>query len=236
MRSGTLIFLTLFATSGFSQRLQEWVDYNHDSTLLVSMPYWHNEREMNGQLGSSAKIDGAVIVVSHMPDGPSTQYNIRDTADLRRSYYIFRDEIIKTQHGKLLRSRLIEKDRLTWIHFVGRGTVGGIDQIIHHMAVFVNDGMYTLAFFEMGPSSPDKDEAREKIFKSATIAPWIPKKQISSKLYAAPFPFEKLFPRRAILATGIAVLIAGAFLLIRKNNRMKLRADSTQIGEEKKSS
>jgi hypothetical protein len=218
MRTVILIVLVLCARNSFSQ---DWVDYSHDSTLVVTMPYYHYEREMNGLLLSSAKIEGGVIVVSHMPDGPSIQYNIRDTTDLRHAYYIFRDELVKTQHGKLIKSRLIEKDRLKWIHFVDQGSVEGIDQKIHNLVVFVNDGMYSLTFFEMGPSSREKDEAREKIFRSARITPGITKKQISSKFYARPFPFKNLFPAELMIGAGIGVLIAVAFLLIGIKNKRK---------------
>lgn len=215
MRVWILIALSLWANR-FSQ---EWVEYNHDSTLIVSMPYYHYEREMNGLLLSSAKIEGAVIVVSHMPDGPSTQYNIRDTTDLRHAYNIVRDELVKTQHGKLITSRFIEKDRMKWIHFVDRGSIEGVDQIIHNLVVFVNDGMYSLTFFEMGPSSPEKDEAREKIFGSARIASGVSKKQISSKFYPAPSPFNTLLPTKLIVGVGIGILIAVAFFLIRHKKR-----------------
>jgi hypothetical protein len=217
MRTVILIVLSLCAKTTFSQ---EWVDYNHDSTLIVSMPYYHYERELNGLLLSSAKIEGGVIVVSHMPDGPSTQYNIRDTSDLRRAYYNFRDEIIKTQQGKLIKSRIIEKDRVKWIHFIDRGSVEGIDQQIHNLAVFVNDAIYILTFFEMGPATPEKDEARQKIFSSAKIAPAISKKQISSQFYVRPLPFKDLFPTKPIII-GIGVFIATVFLLVWTRNKRK---------------
>lgn len=45
MRPAILIVLFLCAIASFAQ---EWVDYYHDSTLVVSMPYYHYEREMNG--------------------------------------------------------------------------------------------------------------------------------------------------------------------------------------------
>jgi hypothetical protein len=215
MRIVILIILSICGGTTFSQ---EWVDYNHDSTLVVSMPYYHHEREVNGLLLSSAKIEGGVIVVAH---GPSTQSDIRDTSDLRLAYYLFRDEIIKTQHGKLIKSRLIEKDSMKWIHFIDRGSVEGIDQEIHNLGVFVNDAFYCVTFFDMGPTSAEKDEVRQKIFSSAKIASGISKKQISSQFYARPFPFTEVFPTKLVIGVGIGVFIAVVFSLVRVRNKRK---------------
>jgi len=110
---------------------------------------------------------------------------------------------------------------MKWIHFVDRGSVQGVDQEIHNLAVFVNDAIYILTFFEMGSASPEKDEARQKIFSSAKIAPGISKKQISNQFYIRPFPFKDLFPTKLIIGVGIGDLIAVVFLLVNTRNRRK---------------
>src|SRR6185436_4996852 len=100
-----VLFIFFLPVNTFAQ---EWVDYYHDSTLIVSMPYYHYEREQNGLVLSSAKVEGGVIAITHMHDGASKRYNVRNESDLKRTYSIVRDELIKTQKGKLVASNIFE--------------------------------------------------------------------------------------------------------------------------------
>jgi hypothetical protein len=209
MRTATLIFL-LLGTRAFAQ---EWVEYHHDSTLIISMPYYHYEREEKGLLLSSAKIEGGVVVISHVP---IDKLNIRDSSDLRQAYNIFRDGLVKTQQGKLLRSKIIDRDGLKWLEFVDRGSVEGVRQLIYNRVLFINDAMYCLVFFEMGPSSPEKDKARKKIFSSVSIASGISKEQISTKLTFQPLLVNDPITRKVIFGVGLIVLIAIILLFISK--------------------
>ena len=211
---------------------QEWVDYYHDSTLIVSMPYYHYEREENGLLLSSAKVEGGVIAVTHMHDDASKHFNVRNESDLKHTYSFVRDELIKTQQGKLLTSNIFEKDGLKWIYFIDRGSASSVEQDIHNLVVFVNDGIYCLTFFEMGPRTPEKDGARQKIFSSARIAPGISKKQISRQIYSPPVSFKNFFDPVLLTIICIGVGTALVFLIARFKKKRNLSQKSSE-GEDK---
>jgi hypothetical protein len=210
-------FFVLFLSS--KAFAQEWIDYYHDSTLIVSMPYYHYEREQNGIVISTAKVEDGVIVVSHIPPAQTTKYNISDSLDLRRSYQAIREGLMESQGNILLKCAIIERDGLKWMHFVVRGSPQGTDQLVHNLIVFVNDRLYTLTYFEMGPSTTEKDEVRTKIFSSARIADGIPRSQVSSKLLP-PFPYIRFL---IFLMASIVVIVGFVVSFFKRRSKKEKR-------------
>ncbi len=208
--------IVLFLFLAVRAHAQDWVEYYHDSTLIVTMPYYHYPRMENGLLMSSARIEDGVIVVGRLKDSPKTPFIVRDTAELKNAYAAYRDGLLKSQ-GELVKSEIIKKDGLKWLYFVARGPVNGVDQITYNLAIFINDGVYSLTFFEMGPPTPKKLQARKKIFSSARIAPGVSRIQVSTRFQPVPWPFKFFTPTMALaLGVGFCTLLVFLFIRIKK--------------------
>jgi hypothetical protein len=118
-------------------------------------------------------------VITHLPDSPTNGISIRDTSDLTRAYKFVRDEVVGARQGTLVESNIAEKDGVKWNSYVDHAFVNGIDQDIYSQSVHVNNSMYIMTFLNMGPPTPEKDEARKRILTSARIADGVSKNQAS---------------------------------------------------------
>jgi hypothetical protein len=210
-----LFFILLLPVKTFAQ---EWVDYYHDSTLIVSMPYYYFEFAQNGLPAASANVEDALVVVHHVPDIPSAPFNLSDTSQLKEAYSIWAHNISKVRNAKFIRFKTFNKDGLKWVEFVCRGSMHGVNQESYDICVFVNDGMYGISFFEMGPPTAEKKAARQKIFSSARIAREMSRKQVSSKIYHVPFWKKLNTTGKVTLGVALALLIAFLIFVFKGRN------------------
>jgi len=167
------IFLVIFSAISINSFGQAWVDCKVDSNLTLMMPDNYKIQDTLGQRVIKAGIDNGLILISILENSGELSMNVESEAQLLKVYKGYENGYVKSQHGQLIKEEIIENSGLKMIRFSVSTAMGGEKQIRHCTAVFVNDKMYSINFWEVESLTNEMAKLREKLFSSLKFSPKI---------------------------------------------------------------
>ena len=166
MKGILLTIFTLLTNTGFGQM---WITYKVDSSFTILLPENYTESDTLGQHVITAKIENGLILMTkiHM-DGPN-RVSVQDEKDLVKLYKEFRTGFVKSQNGKLIKEEMVNAGRLKFWQYSFSATLAEEKQLRHCLALFVNNTMHVVTFWELESMTHQMVPQREKLFSSIVI-------------------------------------------------------------------
>lgn len=162
MKKIILTILTVVSISSFGQ---QWSEYQVDSTLTLMLPGNIELRDTLGQQVIKSTIDNGMIIISVIPNSGRT-LNVKTQDDLINWYNDFSKGFVNSQKGQLIKDEIIEDSGLKMIRLSFNATLGNEKQVRHCLAIFVNDKIYAINFWEPESLTKEMTHTREQLFSS----------------------------------------------------------------------
>ncbi|MCR9016072.1 hypothetical protein [Aquiflexum gelatinilyticum] len=163
MRNILLIILSLVTINSFGQ---QWIEFQVDPSLTITIPENYELTDTLGQKGVIAQIDNGLILLTVMQNKGKTKLNIQNENDLIEAYKGIQRGVTRSQNGQLIKEEILDKEALKILRFSISAIMENERQIRHFLIVFLNDNIYMLNFWELESMSNEMSEIREKLFSS----------------------------------------------------------------------
>lgn len=165
------ILLTLFIAISINSFAQDWTDSQVDSVLTLKLPGNYKINDTLGIKVISAAIENAMISVAILQNASENAFDIKDEKELLERYESLKKGYIKSNHGQLIKDQIIEASGLKMIRFSFHAEIAGEKQVMHCIAVIVNDKTYAINFTEEESLSGEMAKTREMVLSSMKFPP-----------------------------------------------------------------
>jgi hypothetical protein len=163
MKGIILSILILVTTNCFAQN---WIEYRIDSTVTLTLPEQYRVVDTMRQHMIISPIENGMVMLTMIDISDDSSVNVRNEAELLRSYDDFQRGVINSSPGTLIEEDVIEKSGLKLKQFSFRVVAPDGVQTRYCEVVLVNHKIYGLFFWELESMSDQMREAREKLFSS----------------------------------------------------------------------
>ena len=161
--------LTLFTVLSVSCLGQDWIRYEIDSAVTVTIPGNFQVTDTLGQRYIVAQVDNGLILIAIIENEGKHAINIEDEEDLTKYYKGFVDGFIKSQKGQLIKDEIVDFNGLKLLRFSFKASLGEEKQLRHCLSVFVNDKNYAINFWELESMTDEMISVRERLFNSIEL-------------------------------------------------------------------
>lgn len=161
-----LLLLCLSTTTCFSQN---WKEYIIDSNLALTLPENYTVTDTMDQKVIMAKLDGGLVMVTHMENNGQYEISVTDEPDLVLEYKSFRKGMLKSARGKLIQEGAIVLNGLKTWKFSFSARWGEEKQTRYCQVLFLNKRIYVIHFWERVDKSAEMAPLREKLFSSLVL-------------------------------------------------------------------
>ena len=165
------ILLTLFIAISINSFGQDWTDFQVDSVLTLKLPDNYKINDTLGVKVISAAIENAMITIAILQNAGENAFDIKNEKELLEEYESLKKGYIKSNHGQLIKDQIIESSGLKMIRFSFHAEIAGEKQVMHYIAVIVNDKTYAINFTEVESQSGEMAKSREMVLSSMKFAP-----------------------------------------------------------------
>jgi hypothetical protein len=215
---------SLFAVNSFAQ---EWIEYQIDSTLTVTIPEHYQLIDTLGQRIVRAQIYNGLILISKVPNDGKTAVSIKTKKQLLDFYEGLRGGYIGSQHGEAISDQIIEEGGLVFARFSCRATMGDETQIRHCEAILLNGNVYAFNFWELESITEQVSASRGEFYASIKFnAKLTIQNQMSNAAGSDALAFNVGYLLGQIFVYG---MITGLVVLLITRLARKKRAKSAKV-------
>jgi hypothetical protein len=164
------ILILLLSLSTLSKG-QDWVNYQLDSNLTVTIPSNFQMKDTLGQ-GFITAFDGpGYIVITKIVNKEKLNGNITNEKQLIEAYNDFQKGFIDSSNCKLLNEQVIDKQGLKLKRFDYEFPVRDSKQIRYNLVLFVNKTWYAISYSQFTTILIERNPSYEKLFSFVQINP-----------------------------------------------------------------
>src|SRR5690349_3292845 len=118
------ILVAILTTLSISCFGQQWIEYQVDSTLTITLPDNYQVTDTAEQRVITAQLDNGLILVTMMRSEGKFAVSVQDEEDLLDFYHGFQKGSINSQKGQLIKSEILKKDGLKVLRFSFKAPMG----------------------------------------------------------------------------------------------------------------
>lgn len=216
------LLCSLLIIYNIQAQAQEWVDYQVDSVLTVSLPDNYFTMDTLGQHLALAQVENGLVMITSFQNKGDSAINASSESELLEAYVGFRKGFVNSQQGEFVEEKIVDIKGLKFARFSMRATTEGEVQLRHCLAGFISEKTYALSFWEVESMSQAMTPVREKFFSSVKLAPGLTlQNQLNTSLEATPayklgYKLGKAFSYLAIASLIIVMVIVVRKLVTKK--------------------
>lgn len=166
MKGILVALLLLVSIKSFSQQL---VKYSIDKDVSINLPDNSVLTDTLGQKMIKGNISGINVIFLRALEKDKKTI-IESKADLIDFYTGFQKGYAQSVNGKIVKSKIIDKDNLKASLFECKTKMNNLHLSINGLVVFLNNYAYTVQFFNVGAGTADYEAQKKNHISFFTIS------------------------------------------------------------------